>query len=62
MRALRIAVAWLLVGVPLGWGVTQSVKKAMPLFGVGGVSKAAPAGVPVPKISVQTNSTALPRP
>jgi hypothetical protein len=28
----KLIVYWLFVAVPLGWGVTQSVKKAMPLF------------------------------
>ena len=29
MKAIFI---WLVVALPLGWGVTQSVKKAMPLL------------------------------
>ena len=29
---LTIAVAWILVTVPLGWGVYQSVVKSLPLF------------------------------
>ena len=33
MKCLRVAVAWLLVGIPLGWGVARSVQKALPLFG-----------------------------
>jgi len=28
-------IAWLVVIVPLGWGVTQTVKKSLPLFGLG---------------------------
>lgn len=30
--ALRVAVAWLIVLIPLGWGVVQSVTKSLPLF------------------------------
>lgn len=32
MRSLVLAVAWLWVAVPLGWGVFQSVQKSLPLF------------------------------
>lgn len=32
MRHLRLAVAWLWVAIPLGWGVYQSVIKSLPLF------------------------------
>lgn len=32
MRTLRIALAWLLVSIPLAWGVTRSVQKSLPLF------------------------------
>jgi hypothetical protein len=28
----KLILCWLFVALPLGWGVTQSVKKAMPLF------------------------------
>ena len=31
----RLTVAWLVVGVPLAYGVAFTVKKALPLFGVG---------------------------
>jgi hypothetical protein len=30
---LKLALAWLAVGVPLAWGVVQTLKKAMALFG-----------------------------
>jgi hypothetical protein len=30
--ALKAALIWLLVLVPLGWGVWKSVEKSMPLF------------------------------
>ena len=29
---MKLLLSWLLVALPLGWGVTQSVKKATPLF------------------------------
>lgn len=29
---IRVAVAWTLVGIPLLWGVFNTVKKAMALF------------------------------
>ena len=29
---LLIAVSWMIVLVPLGWGVVQSVVKSLPLF------------------------------
>jgi hypothetical protein len=29
---LKLIIAWLFVGVPLGWGVVKSVQKALPLF------------------------------
>jgi hypothetical protein len=29
---MKILLSWLLVALPLAWGVKQSVKKAMPLF------------------------------
>ncbi|WP_261345582.1 MFS transporter small subunit [Paludisphaera soli] len=29
---LRVALSWLVVLVPLGWGVVQSVMKSLPLF------------------------------
>jgi hypothetical protein len=29
---LRLAVAWVIVAIPLGWGVYQSVVKSLPLF------------------------------
>ena len=32
MKIIALAIAWLLIAVPLGWGVYQSVQKSMPLF------------------------------
>ena len=32
MKAITLAIAWAWIAVPLGWGVYQSVQKAMPLF------------------------------
>jgi hypothetical protein len=37
---LVIAAAWILVLIPLGWGVVQSVVKSRPLFERPAVSKA----------------------
>jgi hypothetical protein len=32
MKTIALAIAWMLIAVPLGWGVYQSVQKSMPLF------------------------------
>jgi hypothetical protein len=32
MRTLRLIAAWVLVGLPLAWGVARSVQKSRPLF------------------------------
>ncbi len=32
MRTITLVIAWTVVALPLGWGVYQSVQKAMPLF------------------------------
>ena len=29
---MRLLLVWLLVAIPLGWGVTKSVQKSLPLF------------------------------
>jgi hypothetical protein len=29
---MKLLFAWLLVAIPLGWGVTKSVQKSLPLF------------------------------
>jgi hypothetical protein len=29
---MKLLLAWLLVAIPLGWGVTKSVQKSLPLF------------------------------
>jgi hypothetical protein len=31
---MKLVLAWLFVVLPLAWGVTQSVKKSLPLFGL----------------------------
>ena len=31
---IKLIIAWLWISIPLGWGVYQSVKKSLPLFGV----------------------------
>ena len=30
--SLRIILAWIIVGLPLGWGIAQSVGNSLPLF------------------------------
>jgi hypothetical protein len=30
---VKLALAWLAVGVPLAWGIVETLKKAMTLFG-----------------------------
>jgi hypothetical protein len=42
---MKLFLSWLLVALPLGWGVMQSIKKATPLFTRPPVS-AAPARLP----------------
>jgi len=42
MKALALAIAWTWIALPLGWGVYQSVQKAMPLF-TGEAKPAAPS-------------------
>jgi len=32
MKTLKLVIAWLLVGVPLAWGVLQSIEKSLPLL------------------------------
>jgi hypothetical protein len=29
---LRLALSWIVVGLPLGWGVYQTLLKSLPLF------------------------------
>jgi hypothetical protein len=29
---VKLILAWLFVGIPLGWGVVKSVQQALPLF------------------------------
>jgi hypothetical protein len=37
-----IAVSWIVVLIPLGWGVVQSVVKSLPLFSVSAASQQVP--------------------
>ena len=32
MKTLKLVIAWLLVGVPLGWGVVQCIERSLPLL------------------------------
>ena len=41
---LKLVLLWLLVAIPLGWGVAKSVQKSLPLF-----SGVAAPGAPVAK-------------
>lgn len=34
MRVMKLVLTWLVVILPLSWGVKKSVEKSMPLFGV----------------------------
>lgn len=40
---MKLVLTWLLVALPLGWGVTQSVKKAMPLLQAGAAVSGTPS-------------------
>lgn len=40
---MKFLFAWLLVALPLGWGVTKSVQKSLPLFRGQPASVTAPA-------------------
>jgi len=40
---LSLAIAWLLVAIPLGWGVYQTVVKSLPLFRMSSGAGATPA-------------------
>ena len=41
---LKLVIVWLVIALPLGWGVAKSLQKSRPLFG-GGIT-AAPAVPP----------------
>jgi hypothetical protein len=41
-----LVVAWLIVGVPAAWGVTQTINKSMALFQSSPAAAAAPATRP----------------
>jgi hypothetical protein len=47
--ALSIALAFLVVAIPLGWGLYRSVKNSMPLFTAGKGPAPAPAPAPAAK-------------
>ncbi len=55
MNRLRLLFAWLLVGVPLGWGVSRSVLRSMPLFAAAPTAEKSSQGdphLPDPKDSI----------
>lgn len=39
MKSATLFIAWIWISLPLGWGVYQSVKKSLPLFGVEAAAK-----------------------
>ena len=41
---LAIAVAWILVMIPMGWGVRESVVKSLPLFHFSAAEQRLPSG------------------
>jgi hypothetical protein len=41
-RRLRMTFCWLLVAIPLGWGVWQSIQKSLPLFAPAKAKSSAP--------------------
>lgn len=36
---MKAVLIWLIVIIPLSWGITQSVKKSLPLFGIEAAAK-----------------------
>jgi hypothetical protein len=45
---MKLILSWLLVALPLAWGITKSVQKAMPLFTDAPVAGPPPAAAPAP--------------
>ncbi len=43
MQKVKLLIAFLWVGIPLTWGVYQSVRKSLPLFGIEAAAPAKPA-------------------
>ena len=43
MTRIKLLIVWLWIGIPLAWGVYQSVKKSAPLFGSGPAAVKQPA-------------------
>jgi hypothetical protein len=43
---LSLAIAWIVVAIPLGWGVYQTVVKSLPLFRMSSGAGASPASFP----------------
>jgi hypothetical protein len=46
---LTVLLAWVIVAVPLGWGLYQSITKSKPLFMVGGNTQPTAPATPPPK-------------
>ncbi len=36
---MKAVLIWIIVAAPLAWGVTKSVQKSLPLFGIEAVAK-----------------------
>lgn len=49
MKALRVTLAWVLVSIPLAWGVTRSVQKSLPLFKSSQVPQSQSTTTPKPR-------------
>jgi hypothetical protein len=56
MKHLRLPGAWLLIAIPLAWGVARSVEKSLPLFRSSN-SAVVPPSQPVPSPTNQSRST-----
>ncbi len=72
---IRIFFFWVIIAIPLTWGVLQSVNAALPLFGAKSVyisgltvppplpaAKPVPGASPIPAASPAPLATALPSP
>jgi hypothetical protein len=55
---LSVALAFLVVALPLGWGLYRSVKNSMPLF----TASKAPAALPAPAASAAPAPATAPTP
>ncbi len=56
MSRVRLLGVWILIAVPLAWGVARSVQKSMPLFRGSNGAVVTPSQ-PVPNSTNQSHST-----